>query len=147
MVQTHLTPEEWCKTVGMITDEAGDAVNAIHMVVSERNPHHFIHFTLPLVETKKIAEYMLHIRAKNMGNRPDQGADPGGDAAQQILKANARADAAYSTAGFKFEASRAARCGSKQHPGSEWQRWQKVHKHQRQKSKNIEKQWRCSRVF
>eukprot|EP00438_Fugacium_kawagutii_P026771 Skav216461 [mRNA] locus=scaffold50:803383:804114:- [translate_table: standard] len=45
----ELTPGDWCKTVGVITDEAGDAVNGIETVVSGRNAYHF---TLPLVETE-----------------------------------------------------------------------------------------------
>eukprot|EP00438_Fugacium_kawagutii_P008038 Skav209189 [mRNA] locus=scaffold1137:694305:700400:+ [translate_table: standard] len=44
-----LTPYEWCKTVGVITDEKGSAVDAINTVVSCKLPQQF---TLPLVETK-----------------------------------------------------------------------------------------------
>eukprot|EP00438_Fugacium_kawagutii_P027117 Skav234323 [mRNA] locus=scaffold3161:33595:34803:+ [translate_table: standard] len=162
---SELTPEEWCRTVGVITDEAGDAVNAINTVVSGRNPHHF---TLPLVETKskEIAGYVhatyspeknemsishIKVDAAHMG----QGL--GGlliDAAENhsknlgwsckktylsVLKANAQAQRCYVKAGFTFESSRAARWGSKQHPGSQWQRWGKVHKHH-VKGRKIEKQ-------
>eukprot|EP00438_Fugacium_kawagutii_P034927 Skav206388 [mRNA] locus=scaffold834:598233:599300:- [translate_table: standard] len=150
-----LSPEEWCQTVGVITDEVGDAVNAIKIVVSGKNPQHF---TLPLVETKskKIAGYVhatytpekqemaiAHVKVDS----DHMGQGLGGlliDAAEDysrnvgwsckktylsVLKANARACRCYSKAGFKFESSRKALWGSKQHPGSEWQRWRKVHKH------------------
>eukprot|EP00438_Fugacium_kawagutii_P025660 Skav205805 [mRNA] locus=scaffold307:244920:245990:- [translate_table: standard] len=163
----ELTPEDWCKTVGVITDEAGDAVRGIETVVSGRNP---FHFTLPLVEmkTKKIAGYVhstykpekkemsiAHVKVDS----GHMGKGLGGlliDAAEDyshtigwtckktylsVLKANARAVRCYAKAGFKFESSHKALWGSKQHVGSEWQRWRKVHKHHlAKKSKNIEKQ-------
>eukprot|EP00438_Fugacium_kawagutii_P014528 Skav232271 [mRNA] locus=scaffold882:132194:133261:- [translate_table: standard] len=162
-----LTPEDWCKAVGVITDEAGDAVNGIKTVVSGRNP---FHFTLPLVETesKNIAGYvhatykpeekeMAIAHVKVDGGHMGKGL--GGlliDAAEDfsqtmgwsckrtylsVLKANARAIRCYSKAGFKFESSHTALWGSKQHAGSEWQRWRKVHKHHvNKKTKQIEKQ-------
>eukprot|EP00438_Fugacium_kawagutii_P031032 Skav235361 [mRNA] locus=scaffold3967:52441:53256:+ [translate_table: standard] len=162
-----LSPEEWCKTLGVITDEAGDAVHAINTVVSGKNPHHF---TLPLVETKtkNIAGYVhatyspernemsiAHIKvdAAHMGQglggllieaAEDYSQKIGWSCAKtylSVLKANARAQRCYLKAGFKCESSRAARWGSKQHPGSQWQKWRKVHKHHiAKKSKKIEKQ-------
>eukprot|EP00438_Fugacium_kawagutii_P014560 Skav232303 [mRNA] locus=scaffold882:509544:510359:- [translate_table: standard] len=150
-----LTSEDWCKAVGVITDEAGDAVNGIETVVSGKNPQHF---TLPLVEmkTKNIAGYVHATYApekKEMSiahvkvDSGHMGKGLGGlliDAAENhshtigwtckktylsVLKANARAVRCYSKAGFKFESSHKALWGSKQHPASEWQRWRKVHKH------------------
>eukprot|EP00438_Fugacium_kawagutii_P031041 Skav235370 [mRNA] locus=scaffold3967:169519:170781:+ [translate_table: standard] len=162
-----LTPEEWCKTVGVITDESGSAVSAIKTVVSGKLPQHF---TLPLVETKsqKIAGYVhaaytpekkemaiAHIKvdAAHMGQglggllieaAEDHSKELGWSCERtylSVLKANARAQRCYAKAGFKLESSRAARWGSKQHPGSEWQSWRKVHKHNvDKKAKQIEKQ-------
>eukprot|EP00438_Fugacium_kawagutii_P025676 Skav205821 [mRNA] locus=scaffold307:535344:536603:+ [translate_table: standard] len=150
-----LTSEDWCKAVGVITDEAGDAVKAIETVVSGKNPQHF---TLPLIETKtkNIAGYVhatykpekdemsiAHVKVDS----EHMGKGLGGlliDAAEDysqtvgwsckrtclsVLKANARALRCYSKAGFKLESSHKALWGSKQHPASEWQRWRKVHKH------------------
>eukprot|EP00438_Fugacium_kawagutii_P014557 Skav232300 [mRNA] locus=scaffold882:453582:454649:- [translate_table: standard] len=162
-----LTPEDWCKTVGVITDEAGHAVNGIETVVSGRNPEHF---TLPLVETKtkNIAGYVhatytpekkemaiAHVKVDS----EHIGKGLGGlliDAAEDhskflgwtckktylsVLKANARARRCYLKAGFKFESSDTALWGPKEHPASEWQRWRKVHKHHVvKKRKNVEKQ-------
>eukprot|EP00438_Fugacium_kawagutii_P015501 Skav201349 [mRNA] locus=scaffold2643:18494:19630:+ [translate_table: standard] len=53
----ELTPEEWCETVGVITDETGYAVDAIKTVVSGKSAEHF---TLPLIHTgsKKIAGFV-----------------------------------------------------------------------------------------
>eukprot|EP00438_Fugacium_kawagutii_P020035 Skav233872 [mRNA] locus=scaffold1483:131469:132731:+ [translate_table: standard] len=162
-----LTPEEWCKTVGVITDEKGSAVSAINTVVSGKLPQHF---TLPLVETKskRIAGYVhaaytpekqemsiAHIKVdcqhmgQGLGGLLIEAAE---DYSQKlgwscnktylsVLKANARAQRCYLKAGFKFESSRAARWGSKEHAGSEWQRGRKVHKHHfDKKSQKIEKQ-------
>eukprot|EP00438_Fugacium_kawagutii_P011015 Skav214771 [mRNA] locus=scaffold3923:11631:12896:+ [translate_table: standard] len=163
----ELTPEDWCKTVGVITDEAGDSVRGIETVVSGRNPHHF---TLPLVEkeSKEIAGYVHATytpEKKEMGiahvkvDSKHMGKGLGGlliDAAENhshdigwtckktylsVLKANVRAQRCYSKAGFKFESSHKALWGSKQHPASEWQRWRKVHKHHFAKNgKKCEKQ-------
>eukprot|EP00438_Fugacium_kawagutii_P014545 Skav232288 [mRNA] locus=scaffold882:330615:331682:- [translate_table: standard] len=163
----ELTPQDWCQTVGVIADEVGDAVKAIETVVSGKNPQHF---TLPLVEmkTKKIAGYVhstykpekkemtiAHVKVDS----EHMGKGLGGlliDAAEDysqtvgwsckrtclsVLKANARARRCYSKAGFKFESSSTAHWGSKEHPGSEWESWKKVHKHHsKKKSKKIEKQ-------
>eukprot|EP00438_Fugacium_kawagutii_P008034 Skav209185 [mRNA] locus=scaffold1137:663386:672772:+ [translate_table: standard] len=162
-----LTPQEWCKNVGVIADEVANAVDAIKTVVSGNNPQHF---TLPLVEAKSkmIAGYVhtthtpeknemsiahLKVDAKHMG----QGL--GGlliEAAEKhskdigwlckstylsVLKANVRAQRCYAKAGFKFQSSRPARWGSKEHTISAWERWRKVHKHHfDKKSKKIEKQ-------
>lgn len=158
-----LTPEEWCATVGVITDEGADAVNAIKTVVTGGNPSHF---TLPLIEvkTKKIAGYVhatytadkaemaiAHVKVDD----EHMGQGLGGlliDAAEDysksvgwqcrktylsVLKANARARRCYSKAGFKFESSSVARWGSKGHAGSEWQRWRKVHKHHFDKHNSV----------
>eukprot|EP00438_Fugacium_kawagutii_P025675 Skav205820 [mRNA] locus=scaffold307:527493:528752:+ [translate_table: standard] len=162
----ELTPEDWCQTVGVITDEVGDAVDAIKLVVTGKLPEHF---TLPLVEmkTKNIAGY-VHSTYKPDKNemsiahvkvdREHMGKGLGGlliDAAEDysqeigwackktylsVLKANARAQRCYAKAGFKFESGDTARWGSKQHAASEWQRWRKVHKHHCTKGKKIEKQ-------
>eukprot|EP00438_Fugacium_kawagutii_P014559 Skav232302 [mRNA] locus=scaffold882:493062:494126:- [translate_table: standard] len=162
----ELTPEDWCKTVGVITDEAGHAVNGIETVVSGRNPEHF---TLPLVETttKNIAGYVhatytpekkemaiAHVKVDS----EHIGKGLGGlliDAAEDhskflgwtckktylsVLKANVRARRCYSKAGFKFESGDTALWGPKEHPASEWQRWRKVHKHHCKNGKKIEKQ-------
>eukprot|EP00438_Fugacium_kawagutii_P000988 Skav221365 [mRNA] locus=scaffold2286:133990:135057:- [translate_table: standard] len=163
----ELTPEDWCQTVGVITDKVGDAVNAIKLVVTGKLPEHF---TLPLVEmkTKKIAGYVhstYKAEKKEMSiahvkvDSEHMGKGLGGlliDAAEDysqtvgwsckktylsVLKANARARRCYFKAGFKFESSSTAHWGSKEHPGSEWESWKKVHKHQfNKKSKKIEKQ-------
>eukprot|EP00438_Fugacium_kawagutii_P027122 Skav234328 [mRNA] locus=scaffold3161:139241:140509:+ [translate_table: standard] len=162
-----LAPEDWCKTVGVIADEAKSAVSAIKTVVSGKLPHHF---TLPLVETqsKKIAGYVhaahtpekkemdiVHIkvdaahRGQGLGGllieaAEDYSHELGWSCAKtclSVLKANARAQRCYVKAGFKFQSSRAACWGAKQHPGSKWQRWRKVHKHHTdKKGKKIEKQ-------
>eukprot|EP00438_Fugacium_kawagutii_P031040 Skav235369 [mRNA] locus=scaffold3967:149853:151106:+ [translate_table: standard] len=162
-----LTPEEWCKAVGVITDEPGNAVDAIKAVVAGKNPRHF---TLPLVETKskKIAGYVhathtpekqemsiAHIKvdAAHMGQglggllieaAENHSKEMGWSCKRtylSVLKANTRAQRCYAKAGFRFESSRAARWGSKQHPGSEWQRFGKVHKHHvAKKSRKLEKQ-------
>eukprot|EP00438_Fugacium_kawagutii_P000995 Skav221372 [mRNA] locus=scaffold2286:228310:229410:- [translate_table: standard] len=127
----ELTPEDWCQTVDVITDEVGDAFNAITIVVTGKNPQHF---TLPLVEmkTKKIAGYVpstykpekkemsvAHVKVDS----EHMGKGLGGlliDAAEDysqiiswsckstdlsVVKANARARRCYSKAGFKFESS------------------------------------------
>eukprot|EP00438_Fugacium_kawagutii_P023170 Skav200827 [mRNA] locus=scaffold3034:48613:49854:+ [translate_table: standard] len=162
-----LTPAEWCKTVGVITDEKGSAVSAINTVVSGKLPQHF---TLPLVETKskRIAGYVHATCTPEKQEMPiahigvdcqHMGQGLGGlliEAAEDysqnlgwscnktylsVLKANARAQRCYLKAGFKFESSRAARWDSKEHVGSEWQRWRKVHKHHFDKTgQKIEKQ-------
>eukprot|EP00438_Fugacium_kawagutii_P014553 Skav232296 [mRNA] locus=scaffold882:398467:399534:- [translate_table: standard] len=162
----ELTPEDWCKAVGVITD-AGDAVQGIETVVTGKNPQHF---TLPLVEmkTKKIAGYVhstykpekkemsiAHVKVDS----EHMGKGLGGlliDAAENhsltigwtcrktylsVLKANVRAQRCYEKAGFKSQSSRKALWGSKQHPASQWQRWCKVHKHHlAKKDKKCEKQ-------
>eukprot|EP00438_Fugacium_kawagutii_P014539 Skav232282 [mRNA] locus=scaffold882:286456:287523:- [translate_table: standard] len=163
----ELTPEDWCETVGVITDEAGHAVNGIETVVSGRNPEHF---TLPLVETKtkNIVGYVhatytpekkemsiAHVKVDS----EHTGKGLGGlliDAAEDhskflswtckktylsVLKANVRARRCYAKAGFKFESCDPALWGAKKHPASEWQRLRKVHKHNvNKKRKNVEKQ-------
>eukprot|EP00438_Fugacium_kawagutii_P014532 Skav232275 [mRNA] locus=scaffold882:180523:184838:- [translate_table: standard] len=139
----ELTPEDWCKTVGVITDEAGHAVNGIETVVSGRNPEHF---TLQLVETKtkNIAGYVHATytpEKKEMAIAHDSehiGKGLGGlliDAAEDhskflgwtckktylsVLKANARARRCYLKAGFKFESGDTALWRPKEHPASEW---------------------------
>eukprot|EP00438_Fugacium_kawagutii_P014546 Skav232289 [mRNA] locus=scaffold882:340698:341765:- [translate_table: standard] len=162
-----LTPEDWCEAVGVITDEAGHAVNGIATVVSGRNPEHF---TLPLVETKtkNIVGYVhatytpeekemsiAHVKVDS----EHTGKGLGGlliDAAEDhskflgwtckktylsVLKANVRARRCYAKAGFRFESCDPALWGAKKHPASEWQRLRKVHKHSvNKKRKNVEKQ-------
>eukprot|EP00438_Fugacium_kawagutii_P014519 Skav232262 [mRNA] locus=scaffold882:8933:9745:- [translate_table: standard] len=163
----ELTPEDWCQTVGVITDDVGDAVSAIETVVSGKISHHF---TLPLVEmkTQKIAGYVhstykpeekemtiAHVKVDS----EHMGKGLGGlliDAAEDysqtigwsckrtclsVLKANARARRCYRKAGFKFESSSTAHWGSQEHPGSEWESWKKVHKHHfNKKCKKTKKQ-------
>eukprot|EP00438_Fugacium_kawagutii_P003384 Skav231016 [mRNA] locus=scaffold1196:158087:159292:- [translate_table: standard] len=150
-----LTPAEWCEAVGVVTDEAGRAVNGIRTVVSGKNSRDF---TLPLVEikTKNIAGYVhasympkkqqmdiAHVKvdSEHMGKglggllidaAEDHSRNIGWTCTRtyiQVLKANTRAVRCYSKAGFKFKSSWTALWGSKQHPGSEWQRWRKEHKH------------------
>ena len=162
-----LTPEEWCKTVGVLTDEVGHAVSAMSRAVSGKMPGHF---TLPLVEmtSENIAGYVhatytpeeeamavAHINVD--GQQMDQGL--GGlliEAAEDysknvgwicaptrssVLKENDRARRCNAKAGFKFHKGSMALWGSKQHPGSEWQQRRKVHKHHvERKSKLFEKQ-------
>ena len=43
-----------------------------------------------------------------------------------IARTEERARRCYAKAGFKFESSRSASWGKKEHSGSEWQRWKKV---------------------
>ena len=147
-----LTPGEWCKTVGVLTDEVGHAVSAISRVVSGKVPHHF---TLPLVEmtSKNIAGYVhathkpeeeamdiAHIKvdAEHMGQglggllieaAEDYSKSVGWKCATtrlSVLKVNDRARRCYTKAGFNFKKGSMALWGSKRHPGSEWQQGRKV---------------------
>ncbi|CAL1129385.1 unnamed protein product [Cladocopium goreaui] len=146
---------EWCQNVGVIADEAGVAVEAIKAVVAGQRPHHF---TLPLVELKSmslagyvharyapkqeelsISHVKVNERHMNRGcgklllAAAEEHSHRLGWKCNQtylsVLKANERARRCYTKAGFKFESSRSASWGKKEHSGSEWQRWKKVHKH------------------
>ena len=55
--------------------------------------------------------------------QPQRSTQPGGYIAARTEE---RARRCYAKAGFKFESSRTASWGKKEHSGSEWQRWKKV---------------------
>eukprot|EP00438_Fugacium_kawagutii_P006356 Skav208402 [mRNA] locus=scaffold1179:182708:183511:- [translate_table: standard] len=151
----ELTPQELCESVGVLSDEVGDAVTAIKSVMSGKTPKHF---TLPLVEkrSKQLAGYVhatytpekgemaiahLKVDGKHTGKglggilisaAEDYSEHVGWKCRStylSVLEANARARQCYLKAGFKFESSATAQWGSHQHAASEWQRWGKVHKH------------------
>lgn len=152
---SELSPEEWCQGVGVLANEAGVAVEAIKVVVRGKMKNHF---TLPLVERKSmslagyvharyapkqeelsISHVKVNERHMNRGcgklllAAAEEHSHRLGWKCNQtylsVLKANERARRCYTKAGFKFESSRSASWGKKEHSGSEWQRWKKVHKH------------------
>ncbi|CAL1154521.1 unnamed protein product [Cladocopium goreaui] len=150
-----LSPEEWCKGVGVIADETGVAVKAIKAVVAGNREHRF---TLPLVEveSKSLAGYIhvgwkpeeeelsikqLKVNDKDMNRglgklllaAAEEHSRRMGwtctGTSLSVLASNERACRCYSGAGFKKESSRSASWGKKGHIASDWQRWKKVTKH------------------
>ncbi|CAL1137521.1 unnamed protein product [Cladocopium goreaui] len=147
-----LSPQEWCKTVDVIEDESGVAVEAIKAVVTGERPYHF---TLPLVEVnsglvagyihaerkpKELAILQLKVKSPHMNQGLGKLLLAAAERHSQrigwnhqstylhVLKANERAQRCYAKAGFKYESSRSAKWGKELHEASEWQKWKKVNK-------------------